>query len=149
MHVQMLKSKLHQACVTQSDVYYEGSLGIDIELMEAVGLHNHEKILVSNINNEPKNGENFHQYAGVFRETAELDRRIGLLTAREMALRAVELDPKNSQWQLSAARLEIELGGLAEAGARLDTILESDPSNAEALQLKQRLKTPAPPAAQP
>lgn len=51
MHVQMLKSKLHQACVTQSDVYYEGSLGIDIELMEAVGLHNHEKILVSNINN--------------------------------------------------------------------------------------------------
>jgi len=51
MHVQMLKSKLHQACVTQSDVYYEGSLGIDIELMEAVGLYNHEKILVSNINN--------------------------------------------------------------------------------------------------
>ncbi len=51
MQVQMLRSKLHQACVTQADVYYEGSLGIDIELMEAVGLYPYEKILVSNINN--------------------------------------------------------------------------------------------------
>lgn len=106
-------------------------------------------LLFSNINNDPNNGENYYQYADVFRETAELDRRIGLLAAHEMALRAVERDPKNSQWQLSAVRLEMELGGLAEAEARLDTILESDPSNAEALRLKQHLKTPAPRAVQP
>ena len=51
MKIQMLKSKLHQACVTQADLEYEGSLGIDVELMEAVGLYPNEKVLVSNINN--------------------------------------------------------------------------------------------------
>ncbi|RME37186.1 MAG: aspartate 1-decarboxylase [Planctomycetota bacterium] len=51
MYLQMLKSKLHQACVTHADVYYEGSLGVDVELMEAVGLTPYEKILVANMNN--------------------------------------------------------------------------------------------------
>ena len=51
MNVNMLKSKLHQACVTHADVAYEGSLGIDVELMEAVGLYPYEKVLVANINN--------------------------------------------------------------------------------------------------
>ncbi|MGB2987392.1 MAG: aspartate 1-decarboxylase [Phycisphaerae bacterium] len=51
MMVQMLKAKLHQACVTHADVEYEGSLGIDVELMEAVGLHPYEKVLVANISN--------------------------------------------------------------------------------------------------
>ncbi len=51
MNVQMLKSKLHQACVTDADVEYEGSFGIDVELMEAVGLYRYEKVLVANINN--------------------------------------------------------------------------------------------------
>lgn len=59
MNVEMLRSKLHQACVTDSDVYYEGSLGIDIELMEAVGLLPYEKLLVSNMNN----GARFETYA--------------------------------------------------------------------------------------
>ncbi len=58
MKIQMLKSKLHQACVTHADVNYEGSLGIDIELMEAVGLYSYEKILLSNINN----GARFETY---------------------------------------------------------------------------------------
>ncbi len=51
MKVEMLKAKLHQACVTDAKVAYEGSLGIDVELMEAVGLYPHEKVLVANINN--------------------------------------------------------------------------------------------------
>lgn len=51
MKVQMLKSKLHQARITDADVEYEGSLGIDVELMDAVGIHPYEKVLVSNINN--------------------------------------------------------------------------------------------------
>jgi|GEM_PF-1700103 len=109
-------------------------------------------LLISSIKNDPTGpnaGAYYHQYAGVLWEAAELDRRIGLLNAREMALRSIEQDPKNSQWQLSAVRLEMELGGLADAGARLNTILESDPSNKEALQLKQRLESPAQRAAQP
>lgn len=51
MKIEILRAKLHQACITHSDVNYEGSLGIDIELMEAVGLYPYEKILVANINN--------------------------------------------------------------------------------------------------
>lgn len=51
MKVEVLRSKLHRACITQADVDYEGSLGIDIELMEAVGMYAYEKILVANINN--------------------------------------------------------------------------------------------------
>jgi len=49
--LEMLKSKLHQARITDANVEYEGSLGIDVELMEAVGLHPYEKILIANINN--------------------------------------------------------------------------------------------------
>ena len=51
MNVEMLKSKLHQACLTHADVEYEGSLGIDVDLMEAVGLFRYEKVRVANINN--------------------------------------------------------------------------------------------------
>lgn len=58
MRVEILKSKLHQACVTQADLHYEGSLGVDVELMEAVGLYPYEKILVSNMNN----GERLETY---------------------------------------------------------------------------------------
>jgi aspartate 1-decarboxylase len=59
MTIEMLKSKLHQACVTDANVHYEGSLGIDSELMDMVGLYPYEKILVSNINN----GHRFETYA--------------------------------------------------------------------------------------
>ena len=47
----MLKAKLHRACVTHADVNYEGSLGIDGELMDAAGLYAYEKVLVANIDN--------------------------------------------------------------------------------------------------
>jgi len=51
MKIEVLRSKLHRASITQADVDYEGSLGIDIELMEAVGMYPYEKVLVANINN--------------------------------------------------------------------------------------------------
>ncbi len=51
MILKMLKSKLHQACVTDADVNYEGSFGIDSELMDTVGLYPYEKVLIANINN--------------------------------------------------------------------------------------------------
>lgn len=107
------------------------------------------KLAVFEINNDPKNGEHYYQYAGVLREAAEFDRRIGLVDSRGIVLLAIEQDPKNSQWQLAAVRLEMELNGLTEARARLETILEYEPANAEALRLKQRLETPAPRAALP
>lgn len=51
MNVQILKSKIHKAVVTQADLHYEGSLGIDLDIMDQVGLLPYERILVSNINN--------------------------------------------------------------------------------------------------
>jgi len=59
MYVSLLKAKLHRACVTDANVAYEGSFGIDIELMEAVGLHPYEKVLVANLNG----GARFETYA--------------------------------------------------------------------------------------
>jgi aspartate 1-decarboxylase len=55
----MLKSKIHKATVTQSDLMYEGSLTIDSDLMRAVGLLPYEKIKIYNINN----GERLDTYA--------------------------------------------------------------------------------------
>jgi aspartate 1-decarboxylase len=49
MYLKVLKSKLHLACVTGSDLNYHGSLTVDPLLMEAVGLQAYEAILVSNV----------------------------------------------------------------------------------------------------
>jgi aspartate 1-decarboxylase len=51
MFLQMLKSKIHRATVTQADLHYVGSLTIDAELMEAAGLLPNEKVDVVNVNN--------------------------------------------------------------------------------------------------
>ena len=59
MTITLLKSKLLRAEVTDSALHYEGSLAIDADLMERVGLRQYEKILVSNI----ANGERFETYA--------------------------------------------------------------------------------------
>jgi aspartate 1-decarboxylase len=53
-----LKSKIHQATVTQAELYYEGSLTIDIELMETADIRPYEKVSVVDINN----GERFETY---------------------------------------------------------------------------------------
>ena len=42
----MLRSKIHQATVTQADLEYVGSITIDEELMEMVGLLPGERVLV-------------------------------------------------------------------------------------------------------
>lgn len=54
----MLKSKIHQATVTEADLYYEGSLTIDEDLMENADILQHEKVSVVNINN----GARFETY---------------------------------------------------------------------------------------
>lgn len=51
MNLQILKSKIHKAVITQADLHYEGSLGIDQDIMDMIGLFPYEKILVTNINN--------------------------------------------------------------------------------------------------
>lgn len=48
MFLSLLKSKLHMARVTRTELTYHGSITVDPELMEAVGLLPHEKVLVGN-----------------------------------------------------------------------------------------------------
>jgi len=47
----MLKSKLHRATVTQSDLDYEGSITIDPDLLETAGIFINEQVDVLNITN--------------------------------------------------------------------------------------------------
>ncbi len=45
----MLKSKIHRATVTQAELDYEGSVTIDVDLMEAAGILPHEAVHVWNV----------------------------------------------------------------------------------------------------
>jgi len=55
----MLKSKLHRATVTHSELHYEGSCAIDETLLDAANIHEYEQIQIYNITN----GERFTTYA--------------------------------------------------------------------------------------
>ena len=59
MTLQLLKSKIHRAAVTDAHVNYEGSLTIDRELMDEVGLREYERVLCGNL----AIGERFETYA--------------------------------------------------------------------------------------
>ena len=48
---QMLKSKIHGATITESNVQYEGSITIDEKLMASAGILDNEKVLIANLNN--------------------------------------------------------------------------------------------------
>lgn len=51
MTVTMFKSKLHQIKVTEANLYYEGSITIDEELLEASDILPYERVQVVNVNN--------------------------------------------------------------------------------------------------
>ena len=54
-----LKAKLHHIRVTQAELEYEGSLTVDRDLMDAVGIRPFEKLLVADL----ENGNRFETYA--------------------------------------------------------------------------------------
>ena len=47
----MCKSKVHRAVLTGADLHYEGSLTLDVALMEAADILPFEKVQVVNVNN--------------------------------------------------------------------------------------------------
>jgi aspartate 1-decarboxylase len=51
MFVKLLKSKLHRATVTDTKLHYAGSIAVDPELMEAVGLLPYEAVVIADLNN--------------------------------------------------------------------------------------------------
>lgn len=59
MLLRMLKSKIHRAIVTETDLHYEGSVTIDTTLMNEAKILPYEEIAVWNITN----GERFNTYA--------------------------------------------------------------------------------------
>lgn len=59
MLLTMLKAKLHRATVTGADMHYEGSLGMDRDLLDASGILPHEQVDVLNIST----GGRFTTYA--------------------------------------------------------------------------------------
>lgn len=59
----MLKSKIHRATITDSDLHYVGSITIDSDLLEAADIREHEQVHVLDVDN----GARFETYtiAGV------------------------------------------------------------------------------------
>lgn len=51
MKLNMLKSKIHRATITQAELNYVGSITIDTNLMKEANILEYEKIQVVNINN--------------------------------------------------------------------------------------------------
>lgn len=58
MYIEVLKSKLHCATITQANLHYMGSITIDEELMEAANMIEGEKVQI--VDND--NGERFETY---------------------------------------------------------------------------------------
>ena len=58
MQIQVLKSKVHRAVITEANLNYVGSLTLDEDLMDAANLIENEKVQVLNVNN----GERLETY---------------------------------------------------------------------------------------
>ncbi len=54
----MLRTKIHMATVTESNLAYEGSITIDKRLLKQSGILPYEQVMISNMNN----GERFETY---------------------------------------------------------------------------------------
>lgn len=51
MNIEVLKSKVHRAVITEANLHYVGSLTLDEDLMDAANMIENEKITVVNVNN--------------------------------------------------------------------------------------------------
>jgi aspartate 1-decarboxylase len=58
MQIQLLKSKVHRATITEANLNYVGSLTLDEDIMDAANMIEHEKIQIVNVNN----GERIETY---------------------------------------------------------------------------------------
>lgn len=58
MQIELLKSKIHRAVITEANLNYVGSITIDEDLMDAANIIENEKVQVVNVNN----GERLETY---------------------------------------------------------------------------------------
>ncbi len=101
----------------------------------AVHLHEQQNTL------RPEDGLPYFNLAVVLAEDAELNRRLGLLGARQYALEALARDPENNECRVFTARLEALLGATEEAWNRIDEVLRNDPNNSSAHLLRESLQS--------
>lgn len=79
MFIQVFKSKIHRASVTQADLNYIGSITIDEALLEAANMIEGEKVQIVNCNN----GERLETY------TIKGERNSGVICLNGAAARKV------------------------------------------------------------
>lgn len=58
MYVEMLKGKIHRATVVQAALDYVGSITVDLDLLDAAGIYEYEKVQIVDVNN----GNRFETY---------------------------------------------------------------------------------------
>jgi aspartate 1-decarboxylase len=58
MQIEILKSKVHRAVITEANLNYIGSLTLDQDLMDAANMIEYEKVHIVNVNN----GERIETY---------------------------------------------------------------------------------------
>ena len=81
MNIDVLKSKIHRATITQADLNYIGSIAIDENLMDAANLIENERVHIYNINN----GERLDTYV------IKGERGSGILSLNGAAARKAEI----------------------------------------------------------
>ncbi len=80
MQIELLKSKIHRATVTDANLNYEGSITLDKALMDAAGILPFEKVGILDINN----GARFDTYV------IEGERNSGTICLNGAAARMVQ-----------------------------------------------------------
>jgi aspartate 1-decarboxylase len=58
MYIEVVKSKIHKASITEANLQYVGSITIDEDLMDAANMIENEKVQIVNVNN----GERLETY---------------------------------------------------------------------------------------
>ena len=81
MYIEVLKSKIHQATVTEANLNYVGSITVDMDLLDAADMIAGEKVQIVNNNN----GERFETYI------IEGERGSGVICLNGAAARKVQV----------------------------------------------------------
>ncbi|MBR5812429.1 MAG: aspartate 1-decarboxylase [Alistipes sp.] len=82
MYIEVLKSKIHRARITQANLNYVGSITIDEDLLDAAGMIEGEKVQILDINN----GERLETYI------IKGERGSGCICLNGAAARKVQVD---------------------------------------------------------
>ena len=85
MTIEMLKGKIHRATVVQAELNYVGSITVDLDLLEASGILEYEKVQIVDIDN----GSRFETY------TIAGERGSGMICLNGAAARCVSTGDKS------------------------------------------------------